>query len=233
MPGNVHEPYIAAVADALYEAGVPAVTYEADSGSPLSGDILILPPGDSADDPDQAVTVSWDEEYGWRLGPRGTLHLMHAALPAPGDVAAAVASALAGNPRHASLAPVRHRQAGAEDGFTDLLAAYGSPAPAAPGTGPAAGYRWNDHSNDIGDWCPHSLAPAPASAADNDAACCPARCRASRAEEAPPEPGRGPSPDGRAQALPWAPRTPGQAARPRRRTAAVPSPGSPAPGTRM
>lgn len=46
-------------------------------------------------------------------------------------------------------------------------------------------YRWNDHTNDIGDWCPHSEEPVtpdsePDSDAGDDTARCPAGCRASR-----------------------------------------------------
>ena len=42
---------------------------------------------------------------------------------------------------------------------------------------------WNDHKNDIGDWCPWSDEPAVIPAGDTGPdtdPCCPARCRASR-----------------------------------------------------
>jgi hypothetical protein len=46
------------------------------------------------------------------------------------------------------------------------------------------GRHWNQHSNDIGDYCPHSGKPVPAGyeAGDDDPRC-PAACRASMAED--------------------------------------------------
>lgn len=48
-----------------------------------------------------------------------------------------------------------------------------------------ATWVWNDHANDIGDWCPWSGRVAEATdIADGDNAACPARCHASRIVEA-------------------------------------------------
>jgi len=47
-------------------------------------------------------------------------------------------------------------------------------------------FRWNDHANDLGDWCPHGEEPVTPEGepdedtADSDLARCPAGCRASR-----------------------------------------------------
>jgi hypothetical protein len=42
-------------------------------------------------------------------------------------------------------------------------------------------YRWTEHSNDIGDWCPWSGGPTTADPSDDDHRC-PARCAASSIE---------------------------------------------------
>lgn len=57
-----------------------------------------------------------------------------------------------------------------------LLDALGYGLPAEDTPAPPA-RLWNQHSNDLGDWCPHSGDPVPAE--DDDDAPCPARCRAS------------------------------------------------------
>jgi hypothetical protein len=46
------------------------------------------------------------------------------------------------------------------------------------------GQHWNQHNNDIGDWCPHSGKPVPPDYDDGtDDPLCPATCRASRAQD--------------------------------------------------
>lgn len=44
-------------------------------------------------------------------------------------------------------------------------------------------FRWNNHNNDLGDWCPHSMAAVPADTSQEQR--CSAGCRDSRAVEIP------------------------------------------------
>lgn len=43
--------------------------------------------------------------------------------------------------------------------------------------------QFNDHNNDIGDWCPWSEELVTLPESEWDDACCPARCRNSAVEE--------------------------------------------------
>lgn len=65
---DAHEPYIAAVADALSEAGVRVADYHADGSDPRDGAIQLGESSEDIDGPVREVWVCWTEEAGWFHG---------------------------------------------------------------------------------------------------------------------------------------------------------------------
>jgi hypothetical protein len=131
------EGYIKAVSDALHDAGVPVQACDAGGTRVRGGSITILAdPAAHPADPTALRVLGWDEESGWSTGQPYSTDLdeltaisylpLREVAPAPADVVAVATKTVGGQIVGTLTVPSCWREAGADDGLDEMLAAYPS-----------------------------------------------------------------------------------------------------------